>query len=37
MKSIDAKTFRIIDDNSKAEDKDYFYEYIDYNLKKTKK
>ena len=37
MKSIDRKTFRIIDDSSKAEDKNYFYEYIDYNLKKTKK
>lgn len=37
MKNIDRKNFKIIDDNGKAEDEDYFYEYIDCNLKKTKK
>lgn len=37
IKSIDVKTFKILDEKGKAEDKNYFYEYIDYNLKKTKK
>lgn len=37
MKSIDVNTFKILNEKNKAEDKDYFYEYRDYNVIKTRK
>lgn len=37
MKSIDAKTFKVLDENGKAEDKNFIYDYEDYSVKKTRK
>lgn len=37
IKNLDTKTFKILDENGKAEDKNYLYEYIGYSLKKIKK
>lgn len=37
IKTIDVKTFQIIDENGKSEDKNYVYEYSNYKVIKTKK
>lgn len=37
QKGIDVSTFEVLDEYGKAQDKDYFYEYKDYSVKKVKK
>ena len=37
IKSIDVKTFKVLEEKGKAEDKNYFYEYQNYAVVKTKK
>jgi hypothetical protein len=37
MKSIDVKTFKVLDEKGKAEDKNFIYDFKDYSVNKTRK